>query len=222
MTALTGSEIRVLLEESDTAKRLIVAPLLEPDEQLRDEQASVDIRLGSYFSLMQPSTTGEIDEFSNNSIYDARNPSELKRLFRDYYKPLGDSLVIHPHQFILATTLEYLRLPSNVMAFVIGRSTWGRLGLIIATATAIHPLFTGTLTLELRNLGEMPLRLYPGQTIAQLVFNWVQQDQNETAVTGQYKGSIYPHPGKISSEMTRNKLSNLIELNSVSTPNLTK
>jgi dCTP deaminase len=70
-------------------------------------------------------------------------------------------------------TLEWLRLPEHLCAFVIGRSSWGRDGLIVATATTIHPRYAGVLTLELTNVGEIPIRLYPGLTIAQLVIQHV-------------------------------------------------
>ena len=70
---------------------------------------------------------------------------------------------------VLASTLEYVRLPKSISAYVTSRSKWGRLGLVIATATAIHPGFTGTITLELVNHGNIPLVLYPGLAIAQLI-----------------------------------------------------
>jgi dCTP deaminase len=117
---------------------------------------------------MRPSAYGEIDERSTRAKADPRR--YLTGLYKEYYAPVGDYLVVHPHQFVLAQTLEYVRLPRFLMAYVVGRSTWGRLGLITATAIGVHPLFSGNLTLEIRNLGETPLRLYPGESIAQLFF----------------------------------------------------
>jgi dCTP deaminase len=123
---------------------------------------------------------------------------ELAKLYSKVYVPFGDALVIHPHQFILAGTLEYLRLPPDLISYVVGRSTWGRLGLTVATAIGIHPRFAGTLTLELRNLGEAPLTLRPGDIIAQLFFHDVAKDKEEgdeataarAAEQGQYIGAV--------------------------------
>jgi dCTP deaminase len=101
------------------------------------------------------------------------------------------------------------------MAYVVGRSTWGRLGLIVATAIGIHPSFAGSLTFELRNLGETPLTLYPGQTIAQLFFHTVvDEDGRPSVVTPsvtQYVGTVDMIPQNISSKKTHERLSKLIE-----------
>lgn len=114
---------------------------------------------------------------------------------------------------MLAQTLEYIRLPSDLMAYVVGRSTWGRLGLIVATAVGIRPRFAGNLTFELRNLGETPLRLYPGQTIAQLFLHKISP--NEAAdpsfvPSAQYTGTVDMIPRRISSPGTRNTLQKLM------------
>lgn len=81
---------------------------------------------------------------------------------------VSEEFILHPHQFLLASTLEYISLPFDYFGLVLGRSTWGRLGLNIATATMVQPGFKGCLTLELRNLGETPLPLMVGVRIAQL------------------------------------------------------
>jgi dCTP deaminase len=207
MTALGGSEISLRLKHPNLVDRLIVAPLLAPEEQLRDDQASIDIRLGFEFALVSPSVRGSIDEFS-----DDRSSRLSTDHYRKEYVPLGGSLIIHPHQFILAATLEYIRLPPDLMSYVIGRSTWGRLGLIVATAVGIQPGFAGTLTLELRNLGETPLTLHPGQAIGQLFFHTVRFATGQQASApgiGQYGGSIDLLPRRISSELTREKIAAL-------------
>lgn len=200
MTALSGKEIRQRLEETDLAQRLVVSPLLVPQEQLREDQAAIDVRLGFEFALVSASAHGLIDEFASGFSQD------LGPLYKKQYVPLGAGLIIHPHQFILAVTLEYLRLPNDLMAYVVGRSTWGRLGLIVATAVGVHPRYCGSLTLELRNLGETPLKLYPGQTIAQLFFHKVDGMPGPEAASGQYAGRVDIIPKKLSTETTKNKL----------------
>lgn len=212
---LSGKSLRRLMEEEVPEKRLVVAPLLEPDEQLRDDQASVDIRLGSQFVLTQASAYGELDEYPELDEFSAKDESaslpNLRRLYQELYVPIGDSLVVHPHQFVLATSIEYLRLPGNLMAFVVGRSTWGRLGLVVATAIGVHPLFAGTLTLEIRNFGETPLRLYPGERIAQLFFQWVDVDPEQASKPGRYVASVNPFPKLKVSGPTHTKLRNLVD-----------
>ena len=188
----SGASLRKLMEAENLSERLVVAPLLEPSEQLRDDQASVDIRLGSQFVLTHASAYGDINEFPDKN--DLGGLPNLRLLYRELYVPVGDSLVVHPHQFVLATSLEYVRLPRNLMALVLGRSTWGRLGLVVATAIGIHPYFAGTITLEIRNLGETPLRLYPGERIAQLFFYWVDIDPERPSKPGRYVASVDPFP----------------------------
>ncbi len=203
---LSGVEVKKRLSLEDE-NRLVISPILEMHEQIRDDQASVDVRLGSQFVLTQPSALGEINEFSEFH-YLADN-----RLYQELYIPIGRNIVIHPHQFLLATTLEYIRLPQDLMCYVVGRSTWGRLGLIIATAIGVHPGFSGTLTLELRNLGETPLRLFPGQTIAQLFFHGVETDENSRQSTSQYPAAVELFPKRISSQTTKKKIGRFIEAN---------
>lgn len=137
MTALSTDAIRARINDIDSSKRLIVRPMLDEPGQLKEGQSSIDIRLGLNFCLIAPSLFGSISEFGE--IVGPILP--LSKLYRREYIPLGSSIVIHPHQFMLAQTLEYIRLPKDLMAYVVGRSTWGRLGLIVATAIGVHPGF---------------------------------------------------------------------------------
>jgi dCTP deaminase len=209
VTVLSTEAILSRLRETNSIDRLIVSPLLDEKEQAKDGQAAIDVRLGFNFCLVLPSAFGSITEFQNGG-----QDVSFSKLYRREFCPFGSSIVIHPHQFILAQTLEYIRLPSDLMAYVAGRSTWGRLGLIVATAVGIHPGFAGNLTLELRNLGETPLTLYPGQTIAQLFFHLVIDPQMEPskakAKRAQYVGTVDMVPRQISSKATSRTLKRLI------------
>jgi dCTP deaminase len=203
MAVLSGAEIGRRLDTSNLDRRLVVAPLLEPNEQLKPSQASIDLRLGCEFALVNPSEMDSVDELELDTSGGA-----LRKLYRKLYVPLGGKFVVHPHQLVLAQALEYLRLPGDLMAYVVGRSTWGRLGLTVATAVGVHPGFSGSLTLELRNLGEAPLALRPGQPIAQLFFHRVHVTGADTSV-GQYRGSVDILPKRMSSERTRQKIVSL-------------
>jgi dCTP deaminase len=82
-----------------------------------------------------------------------------------------ESFVIHPGEFCLGRTLEWVELPDDIVARIEGKSSIGRLGLIVhATAGFCDPGWQGTLTLELNNLTRIPIKLYPGLPIAQLSF----------------------------------------------------
>jgi dCTP deaminase len=81
------------------------------------------------------------------------------------------SFVLHPGEFALGSTLEFIRLPNDIAARLEGRSTWGRLGLQIhSTAGFVDPGFSGSLTFELQNMGKVPLSLYAGMRVAQISF----------------------------------------------------
>lgn len=212
MTALATDAIKARLDDDNPVRRLVICPILDEDGQLKAGQASVDVRLGFDFCLVTASSFASISEFGPDES--ALSPA-LARLYRREYVPFGGSIVIHPHQFMLAQTLEYIRLPSDLMAYVVGRSTWGRLGLIVATAVGIHPGFAGSLTLELRNLGETPLELFPGQTIAQLFLHSViDKTGNPSAAVAagaQYVGTVDMVPQRLSSSTTHETLAKLVK-----------
>ena len=139
---------------------LVVTPLLSP-KQVGD--ASIDVRLGNQFIVFRMHT------FSVFSAY--RTPAaNLRRRQERQVVRFGTPFVLHPGTLALGATFEYVRMPPDLECQVEGRSSWARLGLQIATANSVEPGFKGVLTLELSNVGTMPLELYPGVRIAQLVF----------------------------------------------------
>jgi dCTP deaminase len=146
-------------ENTDIAERLIVTPML--DEAVQIGPASIDLRLGSDFLVVRRSEHSGIDPAKDN---DARVERSQERVS----VPLGEPFWLHPRHFALGATLEFIRMPPNMGAYVVGRSSWGRIGLIVATAIMVQPGYTGALTLELVNEGHTPIALYPGLRIAQL------------------------------------------------------
>lgn len=160
---------RELVSPKATKDPLVITPMLDLEGLKNSGAASVDIRLGCWFLRCRQSRIGVFDVYDK----DANIPREAK-LTRSYYVPFGETFVIHPKTFILGVTLEWIRLPADKAAYVVGRSSWGRHGLIIATATGVHPGFTGCLTLELSNMGEIPITIKPGTTICQLFIHQVQ------------------------------------------------
>jgi dCTP deaminase len=161
---LSSEKIRELLEHpaKEPADRLVISPLLDADKQLKPGTASVDVRLGQRFHVPLRAKLSQLDLLSPS------HQTDLLKYKDDTFVPIGDYFVLHPGQFVLGETLEWVHLPQELVAFVIGKSTWGRDGLIIATAIGVHPNFSGILTLEISNVGEIPIYLYPGLAIAQL------------------------------------------------------
>ena len=103
---------------------------------------------------------------------------------REQYVPFDETFVLQPSDFALATSLEYICFPNHLMAFVEGKSSLGRAGLLIATATQVAPGFRGCVVLELFNAGTVPVLLRPGMRIAQLVFVYVDAPLPETWLYG--------------------------------------
>jgi dCTP deaminase len=141
-------------------KDLKVKPLLDPEGQI--EEGAINLTLGTKFVIPKKSEYPLIDPRKLDKNEVAKFQTKITLAF-------GQTISLHPHQFALGATFEFLKLPSNLCAFVLSRSSFGRAGLQIATATYVHPGWQGCLTLELQNLGEVPVRLYCGSPICQLV-----------------------------------------------------
>lgn len=146
--------LRVYSPDND---RLVVTPLLPEFAS----GASIDLRLGNTFIVFVRSRTASFD-----ALEERQDPRQVQRSMQLSW---GDTFVLHPAELVLAATLEYLVFPADLSAQVVSRSSYGRLGLLSATAVQVHPHFHGCLTLELVNLGTVPLLLTPGERIAQLV-----------------------------------------------------
>ncbi len=191
--------------EQNINKWLVVSPLLDEELQAKRGQAAIDVRLGFDFCVVTAFNFGAIAEFVGN-----RDAHEFGQAHRKEFAPLSSSIAIHPHLFFLAQTLEYLKLPPDLMAYVVGRSTRERLGLIVVTAIGIHPGFAGSLTLQLRYLGENPLTLFPGQTLAPLFFHDVVDAEGEASTEfskkAQCVGARDMVPKRLSDEVTHEKL----------------
>jgi dCTP deaminase len=139
---------------------LYIRPLLD---NLSDKpgNAAIDVRLGRWFISLQESVQSVLDFSDPQSLSD-------NSLGRRHYIRFGSEYILHPGRFVLGATLEWMRLPSLLVGAIVGKSSLGRHGLVIETAPVVHPEFKGCLTLELANVGEVPIALRPGMEIAQL------------------------------------------------------
>jgi dCTP deaminase len=151
-SVLSDGTIRRLVDEG----RLVI----DPWDQGRVQPASVDLLLGDSFRI-----------FHNHRVtaIDLRDPPQ--NLTEEVVVAGDEAFAIHPGEFVLGRTREYVELPEDVVARIEGKSSLGRLGLIVhATAGFVDPGFKGTLTLEITNLTRVPIKLYAGLAIAQLSF----------------------------------------------------
>ena len=160
---LSDRTIRDMIVE----KTLKITPLSE--EQI--QPASVDIRLGKTFSIVDDTPSGIITL-----------DSEIK------YKTItADKYLILPGQFVLATTMEFFELPDDLTAFVEGRSSLGRMGLFIQNAGWVDPGFKGEITLELFNANRCAIELTAGRRVGQLVFAKMDRTAQDP-YNGKYQG----------------------------------
>ncbi len=133
---------------------------IDPWDPALVQPASVDLRLGGSFRVFHNHRVAVIDL--------ADPPTNLTEHVE---VADGESFVIHPGEFVLGRTQEWVELPDDIVARIEGKSSLGRLGLIVhATAGFVDPGWKGTLTLEVTNLTRVPILLWPGKPIAQLSF----------------------------------------------------
>jgi dCTP deaminase len=172
---LSDRDIRARLARGD----LKIGPL--EDEQLQIQPASVDVRLGSEFIVYRPSQL---------VCLDPRDPASLSAAAERVVAPPERGFILHPGEFALGSTVEEVAIPPDLVAMVDGRSSIGRLAVVIhATAGFIDPGFRGQITLELSNIGPLPVRLHPGMRVAQIVLH--QLTSAAERPYGPERGSAY-------------------------------
>ena len=154
--------------------------VIEPLNAEQIQPASVDIRLGNTFSVVEDTPSGIITL-----------NSEIR------YKTItADRYLLLPGQFVLATTMEYFELPDDLTAFVEGRSSLGRMGLFIQNAGWVDPGFHGEITLELFNANRCAIELQTGRRVGQLVFA-----KMDSAARNPYRGKYQGQKGATGSRV---------------------
>src|SRR6202158_6290577 len=179
-------------------KRYIAEGKIKITPELPPEQfgsCSVDFRLGNEFSVF---------EYSRHPYIDLKNRGSLQDIMRKVIVPDGEPFVLQPRNFVLAITEETLDLGNDVLGRLEGRSSLGRIGIIVhGTAGLLDPGWIGKATLELSNLGRMPVALYPGMRICSFTF---EQLSSRVAIPyGKKVGNKYanqdrPRASKLASE----------------------
>nr|WP_282101510.1 dCTP deaminase [Corynebacterium callunae] len=149
----------VLLSDRDIRKSIDSGDLgIEPFDPELIQPSSIDVRMDRYFRVFNNSKYTHIDP--------KQNQDELTSLVE---VAEGDPFVLHPGEFVLASTLEKFTLPAHLAGRLEGKSSLGRLGLLThSTAGFIDPGFSGYITLELSNVANLPITLWPGMKVGQL------------------------------------------------------
>lgn len=162
----------MILSDKTLHKMLVDGSLgISPLSDGQVQPASVDVRLGTTFAIVEDSPDGII-----------RLDSDIT------YKTItAERYLLLPGQFVLATTMEYFKLPDNLTAFVEGRSSIGRLGLFIQNAGWVDPGFEGEITLEIYNANRCAVELQSGRRVGQLVFAQLD-DHAQNPYSGKYNG----------------------------------
>ncbi len=157
--------------------------------------SSMDLRLGNVFKLY---------DHSKFAILDPKRPETFQGNMRTINVPEGEPFIVQPGEFILGVTKESITVPDDLVVRVEGRSSLGRLGIIVhSTAGFVDPGFSGTITLEISNLNRMPVALYPGMRVCQLAFEMMTSPA-ETPYNAKpgskYQGQILPEESRLTND----------------------
>ena len=206
--AVTGGELGGVLSrrtiawllqqgrDNGAGRRMVVTPLSHDSVQ----DAAIDLRLGPDFIVFRHSAITAFNPLAE----DDQDPRTMQERV---HKGWGERFILHPQELVLASTLEYIVLPDNVAAQVLTRSSYGRLGLLTATAVQVQPGSRGCITLELVNQGETPIELSPAARVAQLML-WNVTDPCEVE-RGKYWFPVGPEFSKVGEDPDRGPLHTL-------------
>jgi len=175
-----------MFRQRDNDRRLSIVP--EPSEVqfVTEGGASINLHLGRWFRSMKQAN---IPYLQIN-----RDDKDLE-ISKETFIAFGNEFYLHPGKFVLGGTLEWLAVPGDLAAYVTGKSSLARRGLIIETSAGVHPGFAGCLTLELANVGELPIALIPGMEICQVFFH--QASSHHAGALSQFKGRRKPGLGTV-------------------------
>ena len=187
---LSDGDIKKALQE----KRIVIDPA--PDFATQLGSCSIDFRLGRKFRVFNHSKVALIDTNNPNVTSDLMTEVEIKD---------GEPFILQPGDFVLATTMETLTMPNNLLARLEGRSSLGRLGIVVhSTASVFDPGWHGVAVLELGNLGRMPIALYSGMRICSFTFEELTADSQHPYLTresAKYKNQNAPVVSQIARDL---------------------
>lgn len=169
--------------------RIKIKPKPDYTEQLGS--CMLDLRLGYVYRVFNHSKTPYLDPQNPKTLVDVTTEIKIKK---------GEAFTLHPGEFILAMTIEYIEMPDNLTGRLEGRSSIGRLGVVVhSTAANIECGFRGNITLELANMGRIPVMLYPGMRICSLSF----EELTSPAEIPYYKKKGAKYVGQVTPEASK-------------------
>ena len=188
----------MLLSDRDIKAELDAGRVgLAPYDEAMVQPSSIDVRLDKFFRVFE------------NHRYPHIDPAEDQPDLTREVAPEGDEpFILHPGEFVLGSTYEVVSLPDDVAARLEGKSSLGRLGLLThSTAGFIDPGFSGHVTLELANVANLPIKLWPGMKIGQLCFfrlsSPAEHPYGSEKYGSRYQGQRGPTPSRSSQRFHR-------------------
>lgn len=186
---LSDGDIKIALKNG----RIKISP--KPDIATQLGACNLDLQLGNIYRVFNHSKTPYIDP---------QNPKTLEEITTEIVIKSKEAFTLHPGEFILTMTREYVEMPDDLMGRLEGRSSIGRLGVVVhSTAATVDPGFRGNITLELANMGRIPVLLYPGMRICSLSFEQLSSPAEVPyykKIGAKYVGQKKPEASKIAQE----------------------
>ena len=181
------------LKKAIASKEIVIVPTPDFSKQLGT--CSIDLRLGNVFRVFDHSKYPYIDPSKKNFSNEITKKVVIKN---------GEGFVMQPGDFVLAVTLEQIKIPNNMMGRLEGRSSLGRLGIVVhSTASIFDAGWDGKCVLELGNLGRMAVKLTPGMRICAMSFLQLSSEAEtpySQKKTAKYRAQKEPGESKISEE----------------------
>lgn len=173
--------------------RIKIVP--KPNLKIQLGSCSIDLRLGKRFRVFN---------YSKHAFIDPSNPKLATDMMTEIVVRDDEPFILQPGDFVLATTIESFTLPDNLLARLEGRSSLGRLGIVVhSTASVFEPGWDGVVVMELGNLGRMPVALYPGMRVCALTFEELTSSADipyNKKKSAKYIGQKTPEASKIAEE----------------------
>jgi len=197
---ITSAAIKALISD----QRLVIKPLLEENQIT---SVGIDFRLGGNFLV---SVQGR-EPLINASLNHEFGRSTSKHFFQETRRQLGETFILHPNQTVLATSLEYVKLPENYLLALCMRSSYSRLGLTMSTIA--QPGYCGCLSIELTNYNNNPINLSIGSRVFQGLFYETDKESRYFEKPRKYVCNVRPEPSAVINDDDLNVLSNLWKSN---------
>ena len=198
---LSDRDIKAAIEAGRVRMEAPVSPEAQsayaavPVSQMHIHASSMDLHLGGTFKLY---------EHSRFAVLDPMRPETFAGNMRTITVADGDSFMVQPGEFVLGVTRERITVPDDLVVRVEGRSSLGRLGIIVhSTAGFVDPGFVGTITLEISNLNRLPVALYPGMRVCQLAFEQMTSPAEtpyNLKPNSKYQNQVLPEESRLMSD----------------------